>query len=52
MQAITADAEKERRDKIAASRKDETAQKIAPSEKSGRETATKAAELFNTITPP
>lgn len=46
--AIKADAEKERREKIAASRKDETAQKIAPSEKSDRETSTKAAELFNT----
>lgn len=48
MQAITAEAEKKRREKIAASRKDETTQKIAPSGKSDRETSHKAAELFNT----
>ena len=40
--------EKERREKIAASRQDETRQIIAPSEKDDGKTATKAAELFNT----
>jgi len=41
-------AEDERKAKISAARTDETAQKIAPSQKAERETATKAAELFNT----
>jgi hypothetical protein len=41
-------AEDERKAKISVARTDETAQKIAPSQKAERETATKAAELFNT----
>jgi ParB-like chromosome segregation protein Spo0J len=45
---IAEQVEEERRAKIAAAREDETAQKIAPSQKAERETATKAAELFNT----
>jgi hypothetical protein len=40
--------EAERRARISQSRKTETAQKIAPSEKSNRETRTKTAELFST----
>ena len=40
--------ERESREKIAASRQDETRQIIAPSEKDDGKTATKAAELFNT----
>ena len=46
--AIRETTEKERRDKIAAARKDETRQIIAPSEKDSSKTAHKAAALFNT----
>jgi hypothetical protein len=48
LSAIAEQVEKERREKIAASRQDETRQIIAPSEKDDGKTATKAAELFNT----
>ena len=48
MSAFRKDAEMERQRKISESRKDETRQKIAPSEKEANKTATKAAELFNT----
>lgn len=48
MSALRTEAEKERQRKISESRKGETAQKIASSQKSERETAAKAAELFNT----
>ena len=48
MAAIAEQVEKERREKIAASRQDETRQIIAPSEKDDGKTAHKAAELFNT----
>jgi ParB-like chromosome segregation protein Spo0J len=45
---IAEKAEDERKVKISVARTDETAQKIAPSQKAERETATKAAEMFNT----
>ncbi len=45
---IAEQVERERREKIAASRQDETRQIIAPSEKDDGKTAAKAAELFNT----
>ena len=48
LSVIAEQVERERREKIAASRQDETRQIIAPSEKDDGKTATKAAELFNT----
>ena len=45
---IAEEAEEQRKAKISAARTDKTAQKIVPSQKAERETATKAAELFNT----
>ena len=42
------EAEKERREKIAKARKNETAELIPPSEKEKRETRSKLAEQFNT----
>lgn len=48
LRVLADEAEELRKQKISESRNNETAQKIAPSEKIERETATKAAELFNT----